>query len=464
MVYHVRNNDGTTTPIRRQDMFHIPGIMSEDGITGKGVIDFAAESIGMGLATERYGAAHFGNGGGPSIVLTHPKRLDDEGHDNLRREWNKRHAGLSNANGVMILEEDTKVEHLSFPPEANQFLLTRQFNITEIARWYKLAVHLLREMSKSSFDNITSESLHFVLTSLMPWLVKFEAECDRQLLTESDQDAGYYFKFILQGMLRGDMTARADFYEKMSGMGVFTVNNMLELEDLNPIGPEGDIRVVSQNVKSLDVVFRESQEKPELESSDDESGTAAVNSDSLDAEANVQATALNGAQITSLLAMALNIATGDAPADGTRAMIEGSFPAMEQQLINTIVDDFAKFEEEREDEPEVPGKPVVPEVPPADKKPPEDDEPQLSRDDILSAARTMFVTAFERLRNREAISINRAASSKERNFLSGVDRFLDIHGKTYVEQIDGPLSALAALNVPCDATLFAETMTMASTV
>jgi len=254
LTYKILNDKLPPTYLHQSEMFHVPGIHCDDDLWGKGVIANAAESIGMGLATEQYGAAHFGNGGGPSIVLTHPKTLGDDGANNLRKSWRKRFSGPDKANGLLVLEEGTAVSHLSFPPEANQFLGTRQFNITEIARWYNVPPHLLRELSKSSFNNIESESLHFILISIMPWLIRYEDECNRQLLIEEDKNT-YFFKFLLQGMLRGDQTARAAFYKAMFEMGVYSINDILELEDRNPIGEMGDLRFVPMNFSTLENAF-----------------------------------------------------------------------------------------------------------------------------------------------------------------------------------------------------------------
>lgn len=287
LTYKVLNDKLPPTYLHQSEMFHVPGIHCDDDLWGKGVIAHAAESIGMGIATEQYGASHFGNGGGPSIVLTHPKSLGETGAENLRRSWQKRHSGPDKANGLLVLEEDTKVSHLSFPPEANQFLQTRQFNITEIARWYNVPPHLLRELSKSSFNNIESESLHFILISIMPWLIRYEDECNRQLLIEEDKNT-YFFKFLLQGMLRGDQTARAAFYKAMFEMGVYSINDILELEDRNPIGEMGDLRFVPVNFSTLENAFSPpqlpvapvapAQDNPDTEDSDpaDDSGAKAM--------------------------------------------------------------------------------------------------------------------------------------------------------------------------------------------
>ena len=253
LVFWVNNNDGSKTPFTSERLFHLAGALSEDGITGKGVIRQAAESIGMGLATERFGANFFGEGASPTVVMTHPKFLGPEVADNLRRSWRERYSGPGKANGFMVLEEGTKIDRLSVPPEEAQFLQTRQFNITEIARWYNVPVHLLREMSKSSFNNIEQENLHFVKFSLMPWVSRWECELNRQLLTKTEKPR-LFFKFMLQGLLRGDSAAQAEFYSKMFAIGAFSINDILQLEDRNPIGEDGDRMFVPLNMTTIDQV------------------------------------------------------------------------------------------------------------------------------------------------------------------------------------------------------------------
>lgn len=268
-VYYVRNDgDFGRTPIEERDMFHVPGLFACDGRFGKGVIHHGAESIGMGLATEQHGAAFFGNGANPSIVLTHPKTLGPEGADNIRRSWAKRYSGPNKANGLLVLEEGTTVTPFTIPPEAAQFLQTRQFNITEIARWYNVPPHLLRELSKSSFNNIESESLHFILISVLPWLVRWEDECNRQLLMENEQES-HFFKFLVHGLLRGDMKTQAAYFKEMWGIGVYDINEIRELLDMNPI-PDGDLRLVPMNMTTLEKAKKGKEEPPVVPVSEEE--------------------------------------------------------------------------------------------------------------------------------------------------------------------------------------------------
>jgi phage portal protein BeeE len=106
--------------------------------------------------------------------------------------------------------------------------------VQEVARWFGLPPHKLKEMTKSSFNNIESEQISYVVDSIRPWLVRFETSYNVQLLSVREQ-ANHYFKHTVEGLLRGDSKSRSEFYGKMWSIGAMSQNEIRELEDLNPI-------------------------------------------------------------------------------------------------------------------------------------------------------------------------------------------------------------------------------------
>ena len=106
-------------------------------------------------------------------------------------------------------------------------------------------------MLRSTFNNIEVQSLEFVVYSLLPWLRLWEEEANRKLVSEEEQREGYYVKHVMDGLLRGDTESRAAFYKAMRELGVFSANDIAELEDRNPIGPLGDLRYISANLVPL---------------------------------------------------------------------------------------------------------------------------------------------------------------------------------------------------------------------
>jgi HK97 family phage portal protein len=252
-VYGIRV-DSEEIIMPRDKILHIPGL-GFDGFMGYSVISMANKSIGLGMALETFGSMYFGQGTHPGVIISHPNSLSAQANSNLRTSLAETYSGLGKSHRLMLLEEGMKIEKLGIPPNDSQFLESRQFQIPEVARWFNLPPHKLKDLTKSSFSNIESEQLSFVIDSLLPWLVTLEQNYNMQLLTASDKSlSGYgrlYFKHIVEGLMRGDAASRSAFYAIMLDRGVFSINEVREKEDMNPI-PGGDIHLVPLNMTSLE--------------------------------------------------------------------------------------------------------------------------------------------------------------------------------------------------------------------
>ena len=228
--------------ISRKKILHVPGL-GFDGFIGYSVIAMARKSLGLAMAMETFGSHYFGQGTHPGVIVSHPDQLDPQTHANLKKSLTDIYSGLGQTHRLMLLEDGMKIEKIGIPPEDSQFLQSRQFQIPEVARWFNLPPHKLKDLTKSSFSNIESEQISYVRDSLLPWLIRLEQSYDMQLLSESDKNlSGYgrlYFKHNVDGLLRGDMKARSAYYKEMFGIGAYSINKILELEDENPVDHPG---------------------------------------------------------------------------------------------------------------------------------------------------------------------------------------------------------------------------------
>jgi len=215
-------------------ILHIPAL-STDGIVGKSPIQVAKESIAGGLAVQKFGNKFFANGAKQSGVLTHPARLGDKGIQNLRKSFNK--IMKDDVGGTMILEEGLQYQNISIPPDQAQFLDSRKFSVTEIARWYGVPPHLLSDLDRATYSNIEQQSIEFVIYSLMPWIRRWEDELNRKLLKE-DEKKDHYFKFNVNGLLRGDSKTRFEAYGLALDRGWMNIDEVRGLEEMNNI-PDG---------------------------------------------------------------------------------------------------------------------------------------------------------------------------------------------------------------------------------
>ncbi len=376
LVYYVDpppGEHGTPQRIEAENMFHVPSIVSEDGICGKGVVAAAREAIGKAIGTQGYGASSLANGGVPPFAVKGGKFRNEEARREWRRQYMQEHAGATKAGRPLLLPQEAEVQVLGFSLQDTQFIESQQFDIEEIARWYGVPPHLVGHLLRATFNNIEELGISFVKYSLMPWLKLWESEVYRKLLTRAEKQS-YYAKFVVDALERGSLHSRTEALSTQFFHGALDLDTWASIEDRNPIGGElGRMRFVQSSMIPLDAAARMAKESEPAEepAMPDVSETAPVAESEMPVESNeeaaaardVQATALNGAQIAEMRNIALAMANAELPKEATRALLTAGYPLVDPLLIKTIVDDIEadhqrKREEdaqrEAEPEPEMP--------------------------------------------------------------------------------------------------------------
>ena len=234
--------------LNRQDVLHIVGL-GFDGLLGHSPIAVAKNAIGLSIACEEFGSNFFANGARPSGILKTPTLIKDP--EKLRESWQSMYGG-SNAGKVAILEEGMTYESISIPPEDAQFLETRKFQIAEIARIFRVPLHLLNELDHATFSNIEHQNLEFVIYTLTSWITRWEQALNKNLFSENERGK-FFVKFNVDGLLRGDYQSRMQGYATARQNGWLSANDIRELENLNPIPDEdgGNLYLINGNMTKL---------------------------------------------------------------------------------------------------------------------------------------------------------------------------------------------------------------------
>lgn len=255
MLEYIVHGDRSETRvvIPQSRMLHVHGLALE-GVKGLSVFRMAAQSIGLGLAVETFGATFFGNGTHLRGAVKHPAKLSDKAYDHLRESWAETYQGAANAHKFAIFEEGMEWIKLGVEPEAAQFLQTRSFNVEEMARWFRMPIQKMGLLVQAGAggQKMSDEDVQSLYTTdtLLPWMVRWEQEVQRKLFLEHGEgglDQDHFAAFLVSGMLRGSSEARADFHSKLFHVGALSQNDIRESEGFNPI-PNGDTYYVPVNL------------------------------------------------------------------------------------------------------------------------------------------------------------------------------------------------------------------------
>lgn len=219
-----------------REILHIPGL-SIDGITGVSPIQCVREGLGIAKAADLAAGTIFGNGMMLGGVLETDLELQPEHADALKRRWQRQHSGFQNAGDIAVLDRGAKFHQLAMQPADAQFLETRKFQVTEIARWLGLPGWLLNDQEKSTSwgTGMEQQFLAWVKVGLKADLQRIEQRVTKELLNPDTE----YAEFSLEGFLRGDSKARSAFYNAGITGGWMVPNEVRKLENLQPV-PWGD--------------------------------------------------------------------------------------------------------------------------------------------------------------------------------------------------------------------------------
>lgn len=231
--YEATMPDNTRAKLSIKDMHHIRGPLPK-GYVGQSMISLAREGIGLGLAAEHFGAHLYRNGVRPTGVLEHPKRLGNETTEQLRSQFASKYGGLDNGGKPLVLEEGMKWTSMSIAPKDAEFIDSRKFQRSEIAGVFRVPLHMIGDLDRSTNNNIEHQSLEFFRDSLKPWLYRWEQAISRDLLSEQDRSDGYFCEFLMDGLLRGDTKSRYEAYASAIQNKWMNANEARIKENMNP--------------------------------------------------------------------------------------------------------------------------------------------------------------------------------------------------------------------------------------
>jgi hypothetical protein len=228
----------------------------------------------------------------------------------------------------------------------SQFIEARKWQLAEIARLFRVPLHLLG--AETSPGSVEHAGLDYVQHTILPWLRRFESAFQRDLISDDDR---YFVEFDVRGLMRGDAASRSAYYRAMWDIGALSTNDILELENRNPV-EGGDERYRPLNMgtlgapPSVDDVLAQQQEGSGIDGQAVEGGVAAAEGEPTpvveevvveDATPQVAEVSLNGAQITGLIAIVQSISDGLVTREGAGAMIAASFPSIPPAQIDAIL-------------------------------------------------------------------------------------------------------------------------------
>lgn len=246
--------DEPTKPqtFKAKDLFVLK-TRSLDGYTGTSVIEFARNSLGLAQSGELAASKTFKKGLNASGFIKVDKFLKEKQREEFREEIDEFTGDGKRAGGVMVLEGGVDWGQIAMSPVDAELLLSRQFSVEEVCRWWGIPPLLIGHSSAgqtmwgSGVEQIFSAWLRLNLRSY----VTCGQQAVRAQLLKPGERASYYAEYDLDDLLAPDSQARANLYSTQSQNGIKTRNELRAKEGDEPL-PGGDILTVQSNLIPLE--------------------------------------------------------------------------------------------------------------------------------------------------------------------------------------------------------------------
>lgn len=206
------------------------------------LLHLSREAIALDLVMARHQSRVFSKGARPSGLLkAGPNKISPEQLAFLRKQFED-HGGDSSG-GTLILEDGFDFTQLQFSSVDLQFLELRRLAGQDISRALKVPATLVGDFDRAVWKNVEELQRQFLTMTLLPWIERWTGALSRVLLTPTERQS-MYLEFVVEDLLRGDITARFTAYRQAAGGAFLTPNEIRALENRSPI--EGGDKLILQ--------------------------------------------------------------------------------------------------------------------------------------------------------------------------------------------------------------------------
>lgn len=230
--------------LTENEIVHITDMRLPGALHGTSRINELKETLGIAKALEEYSATFFGSGSAPAGVIEIPSDVTAEQAKSIQDAWERGHKGLRKAHRPGVLSGGAKFNSTTIPPNESQLIEEQQFAVEQVARAFRIPVHMLQSTQQGamSYASVEESSRQFVTYTLLPIIGKIENAYSMMLIGDA------FMKFNVDGLLRANLNDRYTAYSQAIQGGWLSINDIHRLEDLDRV-EDGDVyRVPLANV------------------------------------------------------------------------------------------------------------------------------------------------------------------------------------------------------------------------
>lgn len=209
-----------------------------------------------------------------AYIIQYDRSVSDEKRRAMIEDFRRM---IKENGGAVVQEKGFTFDRFESRFQPGDLKTTESITRSRIANAFNVPLAFLNENTGTSTGTLSEQlMIQFVKMTLVPIVKQYEAEFNRKLLTQSQRARGMYFKFNVNGLLRGDTAARTNFYQMMIRNGIASPNDLRKLEDLPPVKDDTANQLwITGDLYPIDLAIQDRNSRepsPESENAEPEKG------------------------------------------------------------------------------------------------------------------------------------------------------------------------------------------------
>lgn len=231
-VYRVTDSENQQREYSRSEILHIRGI-GTSLLKGDSPVAMGREAIGLSMTLEQHAGGLFGRGARVSGILKAKRQLNDQVLSRLRASWDRMYSGGTNGGKTCILEDEMDFQQLQLSSVDAQFLEMRKFQLQEVARIWRVPLHLMGDLDRATFNNTEQMGAQFLSYCLLP-ILRLWQDAIRITCLSPEERREYFVEFLVDDLARADLAARFASYSQAINAGILNPNEIRAMENRGP--------------------------------------------------------------------------------------------------------------------------------------------------------------------------------------------------------------------------------------
>lgn len=238
--------------VEQSDIIHLKNY-SYDGLIGVSTLTHASNTLTTYDASERHAKGWFYGGGTGAAIVKVAGRLNKKQAMELKEDFIQAMSPADGSpNSVVVLDANKEVQQFpAIPPRDAQLLETREFEMTDICRFFGVDPTKIFHTKDSKYNTVESMQLAFLTDTISPRFNQHETEFNRKLFLPSLRST-LRVRYDAEDLLRTDLDSKANYRMKMFQVGGYTVDDNRQATNKPKFNtPESSTAWVQVNMQPL---------------------------------------------------------------------------------------------------------------------------------------------------------------------------------------------------------------------